>query len=299
MLRNEYNQARLKLYEQLFDQLLVGEHSEAVAANLLVDTRWAEVSRAFVNRLCHQTTKASIRPLAADYGHLVARAADLAFGTRAHAQIPCWFLQNNETFLASCLDKLFIRFERTPTAPLQMHRAFAALFDVAEGLRPFLGLRCLASSTGAHALMCAAAHARYNFLARQQPTAAAPLCFAEMLAERILQTDAQGTGLAFAFYARSERWQTFALERVDCFAEEEAFAQLQRKVREHATRKADKKQEHGLFFLASAFLNADDAATASDTSPERSSAPAAPLRSAIRKRSTPFVRLVRRLVSEA
>ncbi len=125
MQRARYNRARLNLYEELFDRLIENEYSEAVAANLLVDTRWAEVSRAFVNCLCRRSAAGPIRPLAEDYARLVARAADLAFGTRTHAQIPCWFLQNNETFLASCLDKLFIRFDRNPTAPLQMHRAFA------------------------------------------------------------------------------------------------------------------------------------------------------------------------------
>tara|TARA_Y100000389_G_scaffold40361_2_gene34941 strand:- start:3913 stop:4803 length:891 start_codon:yes stop_codon:yes gene_type:complete len=291
-----YNGARLKLYEELFDQLLANEHSEAVAANLLVDTRWAEVSRAFVNCLCRQGATGPIRPLAADYGHLVARAAELAFGTRTHAQIPSWFLQNNETFLASCLHKLLTAFNQKPAAPLQMHRAFAALFDVADGLRPFLGLRCLASSTGAHALMCAAAHSRYDFLARQESRATASLCFAEMLAERILQADENGAAQTLAFYGRSKRWQAFASERADCFAKEEAFAQLQRRVREQVPQR--RGREHGLLFLASAFLDAD-AAAASGAFPERPSAPATPLRSAIRKRSTPFVRLVRRLVSEA
>jgi hypothetical protein len=296
MFRYQYNQARLKLYEELFDQVLANEHSEAVAANLLVDTRWAEVSRAFVNCLCRRGATGPIRPLAADYGHLVARAAELAFGTRAHAQIPSWFLQNHEAFLASCLHKLLATFGQKPTAPLQMHRAFAALFDVADGLRPFLGLRCLASSTGAHALMCAAAHSRYDFLAQQESTATASLCFAEMLAERILQADEDGAVQTLAFYGRSKRWLAFASQRADCFAEEEAFAQLQRRVRERVPQR--RGREHGLFVLASAFLDAD-AAAARGGPRERPSAPATPLGSAIRKRSAPFVRLVRRLVSEA
>ena len=70
-------------------------------------------------------------------------------------------------------------------------------------------------------------------------------------------------------------------------------------VREVEARAAHgKKQEPGLFFLASAFLDADSAAS-NHSSPERPSAPShkPPLRSAIRKRSAPFVKLVRRLLA--
>ena len=221
MQRARYNVERLALYEQLFDRIVAGEHSEAVAANLLVDIRWAEVSRAFANCLCRRSKTGPVRPLAADYGQLVAQAAESAFGTRTHTRIPSWFLQNNECFLASCLHKLIVAFDRQPTAPLQMHRAFAALFDVAEGLRPFLGLRGLADSTAAHALMCAAAHSRFDFLAQAvRHSSASSLCLAEMLAERILVGDAPEREPAFAFFARSERWQAFAKGRVDCFSEE-------------------------------------------------------------------------------
>jgi len=300
MQRARYNLDRLQLYEQLFTQIIANNYCEAVAANLLVDIRWGEVSRAFANCVIRRSATGPIRPLADDFAHLIARAADLAFGTRAHAQIPSWFLQHNETFLASCLDKLFQKFDRKPTAPMQMHRAFAALLDVADGLKAFLGLHCIARSTGAHALMCSAAHSRYDFLSLPaRVSSASSLCFAEMLAERILEDGATGAESAFAFFAGSERWQTFARARVDCFSEEEAFARLQRKVE---ARVVPKKQEPGLFFLASAFLDADATAASSDSSPERPSSPShkpPPLRSPIRKRSAPFVRLVRRLVSEA
>lgn len=296
MLFVKYNVERLKLYEALFDRVLAGEHSDAVAANLLVDIRWADVSRAFADCLCRRSRAGPIRPLAADYGHLVGRAAEVAFGTRAHARIPSWFLQNNECFLASTLHKLLVAFERRPAAPLQMHRAFAALFEVAEALKPYLGLRELASSTGAHALMCAAAHARYDFLGQSvRYCASSSLCLAEMLAERILESDAPEASPAFAFFARSTRWQTFAKANLGCFSEEESFARLQRMVEAHASLR---KREPGLFFLASTFLNAD-AVASDDASPERPSVPATPLRSPIRKRSAPFVRLIKRLVSEA
>lgn len=294
----KYNGERLKHYDALFESVLAGEHSEAVAANLLVDIRWAEVSRAFASCLLRRSLAGPIRPLAADFGHLVDRAAEVAFGTRAHARIPSWFLQNNEAFLASTLQKLLVEFQRRPAVPLQMRRAFVALFEVAEALRPYMGLRELAGSTGAHALMCAVAHARYDFLGQSVRCCASPfLCLAELLAERILSGDAPESAPAFDFFAHSERWQAFANAIADCFAADASFARLQ-----HMTVKAlalppEREREPGLFFLASTFLKTG--AGASDASPERASVPTKPLRSPIRKRSAPFVRLIKRLVSEA
>ena len=119
MQRARYNRARLNLYEELFDRLIENEYSEAVAANLLVDTRWAEVSRAFVNCLCRRSCTGVLRSLAADYGQLVQRAAESAFGTCAHARIPSWFLQNYEGFLASSAHKL-LRHYSARAAPSQL-----------------------------------------------------------------------------------------------------------------------------------------------------------------------------------
>lgn len=161
-----------------------------------------------------------------------------------------------------------------------------------------MGLRELAGSTGAHALMCAVAHARYDFLGQSVRCCASPfLCLAELLAERILSGDAPESAPAFDFFAHSERWQAFANAIADCFAAEASFARLQ-----HMTAKAlalppEREREPGLFFLASTFLKTD--AGASDASPERASVPTKPLWSPIRKRSVPFVRLIKRLVSEA
>ncbi|MBN38163.1 MAG: hypothetical protein CMI29_06800 [Opitutae bacterium] len=293
----KYNGERLKHYDALFESVLAGEHSKAVAANLLVDIRWAEVSRAFASCLLRRSQVGPIRPLAADFGHLIDRAAEVAFGTRAHARIPSWFLQNNEAFLASTMQKLLTEFLRRPAAPLQMRRAFTALFEVAEALKSYMGLRELADSTGAHALMCAVAHARYDFLGQSVRCCASPwLCLADMLAERILIGDEPESMPAFAFFAHSERWQAFAKATVGCFSAEGAFVRLQRMVEARALPR-EREREQGLFFLASAFLKAD--AAASDGSPERPSVLAKPLRSPIRKRSAPFVRLIKRLVSKA
>lgn len=308
MQRAKYNVERLRLYEQLFDNVIVGDHCEIVGANLLVDIRWAEVSRAFVNCLCRQSAAGAIRPLAADFGRMVSGAAVLAFGTSQRAEIPSWFLQNNECFLASCLHKLLFAYTRKPAAaPNHMRQAFDALFDVCNGFKPFLGLGYLATSTSAHALMSVTAHARYDFLNEEASAASAPaLCFAEMLAERILQEPGRKLELEspFYFFARSERWQQFAEGCVDCFSADEAFARLQGQV---VLQQEPKNASPRLFFLASAFLDAD-ADTA--TSPEshgrrvRTSIGAhtkqnGQLRAAISKRSAPFVSLVRRLISEA
>ena len=308
MQRAKYNVERLRLYEQLFEKVLAGDQCEIVAANLLVDIRWAEVSRAFVNCLCRKIATGAIRPLATDFGRMVSGAAVLAFGTSKRAAIPSWFLQNNECFLASCLHKLLIEYTRKPpAAPNHMCQAFDTLFDVAKGFKPFLGLEYLAKSTSAHALMSVTAHARYDFLNEKVGTASAPaLCFAEMLAERILNEPGRKLELEspFYFFARSERWQKFAKGCVDCFSPDEAFARLQGQV---MAQQESKNAPPPLFFLASTFLDADAYTTTSPESHgrrERASTGAPTkqnrqFRSAISKRSAPFVSLVRRLISEA
>ena len=311
MQRAKYNVCRLGLYQNLFDAVLENRHCETIAANLLMDIRWMEVPRAFANCLCDASLRGPIRPLAEDFARLVSSAAQLAFGTTDHAELPSWFLQNHEGFLASCLHKLLMAFSQRATAPLQMHRAFAALIDVAEGLKAFLGLRHLASSTGAHALMSATANSRYDFLREKHCTAsAAALCFAELLAERVLEESRDDEGEAdspLLYFARSKRWQAFAASCIDCFSSDEAFARLCRLAK--AAVEAPKKEAPGLFFLASAFLDADARERVVEpASPEplRKAAkavvaarttPVKACRSAIRKRSAPFVKLVQRLLA--
>ena len=312
MQRCRYNVYRLGLYQDLFDAVLEGRHNEGVAVNLLIDIRWMEVARALANVLCKASLRGPIRPLAADIRHLFSSAAVSAFGTSVHAEIPSWFLQNNESFLASCLHKLLATFTQfSRAAPLQMHRAFAALIDVADGLKPFLGLSHLALSTGPHALMSTAAHARYDFLTTMHANAsAATLCFAELLAERILEEskdDEREAESPLLYFARSERWQVFAAACIDFFSPNESFARLHRLAKEAL--EAPKKEAPRLFFLASAFLDADARKTAeAPSSPEPlkrainavSEARKTPIkvcRSAIRKRSAPFVKLVQRLLA--
>ena len=308
MYRARYNPDRLRLYEHLFDSVLEGKHSEPVAINLLIDIRWLEVPRALASCILDASARGPIRPLEADFAHLVSRAAQLAFGTCEHSEIPSWYLQNHESFLASCLHKLLAAFVRKAASPLQMHRAFAALIDVAGGLKAFLGLSHLSLSTGAHALMTATAHSRFDFLTKAHCNAsAAALCFAELLAERILEepVGTQEADSPLHFFARSTRWQAFAKACIDCFSPNESFAQLQRQVK---ALDGPKKQAPGLFFLASAFLDADanegaEASAQRPKSPTRAAAasvhttPIKVCRSAIRKRSAPFVKLVRRLLA--
>lgn len=293
----KYNLTRLNLYEQLFEAVIKGEHQEAGAANLLIDIRWPEVPRAFVNCVTSNSCTNTLRPLAADLGRLASRAAEQAFGTRRHSELPSWFLQNHECFLASCLHKLLRAFARQPAlAPHQMRRAFEALFDAAEALKPFLGLSYLARSTSAHALMSATANARYDFLRDKGCVASAPaLCFAEMLAERILQQPGRDVDLESpcCFFARSARWQQFATTCADFFSPDEAFARLQQRVAEHYK----KGQSPRLFCLASAFLEADEKENAPVLRERAKPRRARACRPAIFKRSRPFVTLLRRLLA--
>ena len=308
-MQRKYNFTRLNVYEQLFEAVIKGEQDECVAANLLIDIRWLEVSRAFVNCVASNSCTNTLRPLADDLRRLVSRAAEQAFGTCQHSEIPSWFLQNNECFLASCLHKLLRTYTRQPAlAPHQMRQAIEALFDAAEALKPFLGLEYLARSSSAHALMSATAHSRYDFLKSEECVSSAPaLCFAEMLAERILAQPGRALKLEspFCFFARSERWQQFAARCVDCFSPDESFARLQRQAVEYHSVKKPKDERPGLFFLASAFLEAEMGASASPpASPKRTKrravATVTPIKKhplVARKHSGPFVNLVQRLLA--
>lgn len=311
MERRRYNVYRLALYHDFFEAVLAGTHNEGVAVNLLIDTRWMEVARALTNVLCEASLRGPIRPLAVDIRHLFSKAAVSAFGTSAHAEIPSWFLQNNECFLCSCLHKLLVTFTKNVPAPLQMQRAFTALIDMADGLKPFLGLPHLALSTGAHALMSTAANARYDFLTTMHANAsAATHCFAELLAEHILEEskdDEREADSPLLYFAQSKRWQMFAAACIDHFSPNESFARLYRLAK--ATLEAPKKDAPGLFCLASAFLDADTRDTSEvPASPEplkraittvvkAHKTPIKVCRSAIRKRSAPFVKLVQRLLA--
>lgn len=301
-----YNVERLNIYRAMFTDVLCGgcgHDTEAanVATNLLFDIRWPEVSRAFVDCLVAKSVKNGTRPLVWDIERLVARTAVFAFGTRAHAEIPSWFLQNCECFLASSLHKLLADFTHRPPTEARMRWAFGALFDAAEGLKSFVGLRYIGASTGAHALMSAVANAKYDFLKEEHGRVSRPaLLFVGMLAERIMSDPNRALEVqsAFCFFARSDRWRTFAAACDGSFATDEAFSSLQRELSDAMLRKAP---EEGLFFIAREFLEADAspdrpvrntraraAATLTKTAPT----------TAISKRSTPFLRLVKRLVAD-
>ena len=94
-----------------------------------------------------------------------------------------------------------------------MRRAFDALFGLAEGMRPYVGLRYMAASTGAHALMSAVANAKYDFLAKHtQCVHRSEVVLANVLAAKLLADPnrAMEAQSAFCFFARSERWCSFA-----------------------------------------------------------------------------------------
>ena len=301
MSRVPFNSERLDIYTEIFGRLMRGgmdAEAENVTINMLIDIRWPEVSRAFVNCLVHESKSGRVRPLSHDFSQLVGKAATAAFGTSRHEEIPSWFLQNSECLLASSVHKLFVCFSETLHSDPVMRRAFRALFDVAEGLRCYVGLRHLAESTGAHVLMSAVANAKCAFLKPQSvATRRAELVFMDVLAENILTDpnralDAQS---AFCFFARSERWWEFAAACQDATRPTSALSRLLVEITDATARKTDPAP--GLFFLASEFLQAD-------RSPERptriskATTPTKPTHSAIAKRSAPFLRLVRRLLSD-
>ena len=302
------NAERWSLYRGMFERFLRGCTVDAdtrnMRANLMVDIRWTEVPRAFARCLVDESQAATVRPLALDFEQLVGQAATVAFGTRDHAAIPSWFLQNHECFLVTSLHRLLVEYYVWDSweNPV-VHRSFRALLDVAEGLRRFLGLRYLAESTGAHALMSAVANAKCDML----KWAAAPVrCperhFANLLAERILADPNRALEVqsAFCFFARSERWRAFA----KACAEDEAhdpsgpLARLLGEVAASTARQAAAGASPGLFFLASTFLEAD----ASPPRPKRAARPApTPAkrpRCTATKRTAPFLRLMQRLLSD-
>jgi hypothetical protein len=144
--------------------------------------------------------------------------------------------------------------------------------------------------------MSATANARYDFLRDKECVPSAPaLCFAEMLAERILQQPGRAVDLESpcCFFARSTRWQQFAATCADCFSPDEAFARLRRRVAEHHKM----GQPPGLFRLASAFLEADEKENAPGLPERAKSRRPRVCRPTIVKRSRPFVTLLRRLLA--
>jgi|SaaInlV_125m_DNA_1040241.scaffolds.fasta_scaffold21888_2 hypothetical protein len=300
------NAERLGIYTDVFTWLIRGwgddAESESVMVNLLVNTQWPEVARAFVDCVGREGAAGEIRPLARDVERLVGKAATVAFGTSCHSQIPSWFLKNYECFLACSLHRLLLASHRrgnwkTPA----MHRSFQALFDVAEGLRCYVGLRHLSESTGAHALMSAVANAKCDLLKWATSTVCCPeRHFANALAGRILADPNRAPEVqsAFCFFARSQRWRAFA----KACAEDEAhdtsgpLARLLDEVEAATARQA--AGEPALFFLASAFLKADVSAPLPVRVARAAPTLAKRTRCTITKRSAPFLRLVKRLLSD-
>lgn len=294
------NNERLKVYSDMFRQLIYGggvgdTEGENRIINLLIDIRWSEVSKAFVDCLCEVGVDKHTRVLAPYVHRLVSRAAVLSFGTSVHSYIPSWFLQNYESFLASSLHKLMRSCTMNQLSPQHARWAFGILFGMADGLKSFLGLGYLASSTGAHALMSAVANARYDFLESECVTVSyTALLVSNMLAERILNDPNRSLEVqsAFYFFARSQRWRSFTAACIVSPGETLATTRLVHEVNDAMRRIAP---DVGLLDLAQEFLDAG-------TAPERTirfakaTAPHKLLRSVIAKRSSPFTRLLERLV---
>ena len=314
MVKCLYNLTRGELYLKMFKDVVRGDDEEApwlhdAHTNLLIDIRWADVPRAFAYVLRHEALAGSIRPLARTFERLADQAALAAFGTRKHQQIPSWFFQNFECFLASTLHKLIVHFRNPPGPALSSEqrkaaeRAFNALIDVAKGLRAYVGLDYLSESTGVHVLMSAVHNAKCDFLgevASPSPRCSA-LVLADVLAQHILAEPNREPVMqsGFCFFARSTRWCAFAkaCHSASVSTCTDPNASLERLLHEvDGARHSKPAIAPGLFFLASKFLEAY-------ASPERASEVArsaslrAAQRSPITKRSKPFLRLVKRLVS--
>jgi len=301
------------LYEDMFRDLVEGncagdEATENMRANLLVDVRWPEVAKSFSIMLLYAAMDDEpIRPLADDFERFVGRAATIAFGSSRHADIPSWFLQSYEGFLASSLHKTLQHWNGESKDSVWQRKwakhELLALFDVAKGLRSYVGLSYLSQSTGAHVLMSAVANAKYDFLAVETNRLSyGHQALADVLAQELLKdpNHALEAESAFCFFARSARWRAFANRCVEAgpLRRDRPLVRLLDRVAAVTGRKDGALP--GLFFLASTFLDAD-------ASPERPARVAraaltpakAPSRATIAKRSVPFVRLVRRLLSDA
>ena len=292
----DYNQVRLAAYYAFFNDFLRGEYDTATGIHLLTDVRYAEVSKAFVMSLTRRCTEGAIRPLADGVSNLVRKCATSAFGTCEHDHMPSWFLQNFEGFLASCTHKLLKHYGRHPAPSTPMHRAFVALFQVADGMKRFLGLKQV--DTGAHALMTACHHSRMDMLTLvSSDVCASHLAFMEQLAASIYQSPTscmRDRHNALSFFAKSMRWQQFAKACAPWLRHDSNLAMVNALI-ERATTEQAKDRAADVVSMASAFLFGSP-----PTRPRRVhnfvTPPKFTERRVIYKRSRPFLDLVRKLV---
>ena len=292
----EYNMVRLTAYVDFFDGFLSNQYDPGTAINLLTDVRPPEVAKAFAMKLTRRAMQGPIRPLQKAVADVLRQCADSAFGTHDHEQLPGWFLQNNEGFLASCTHKLLRHYSRTSATESSMRAAYGALFQVAEGMKNFIGLKQV--SSGTHALMAACHHSRTNFLGLESENIChAHLAFVEQLADEILKEpdqDMHDRHNSLSYFAKSARWQQVSKACSPWLSEDSNLAKM------HAAIKASAEKppkEAEIVVLASAFL--------STASPARSRRPTqfcTPKKKraqhqAISKHSAdPFMELVRKLV---
>ncbi len=310
MARVEYNHERLEIYLNMFTELVGGKHegdaeAEGMYVNLLIDIRWPDVAKALARALFSESRLDSIRPLARTFERLVGQAALAAFGTSSHAEIPSWFFQNFECLMAATLHKLLGYFRNALGPPLNTAQrkraelAFEALIDVAKGLRSYVGLSYLAESTGVHVLMSAVHNAKCDFL--KEVVRAGPPCsaliLANVLARHILADPNRELAVqsGFCFFARSDRWRAFATACHDNALLHNPLTELLRAVDEAKQRAT--ATPPGLLFLASEFLEADASPERALKVATRATRMRCTLRSPIAKRSKPFLRLVKRLLS--
>jgi len=289
-----YNITRLAVYIEFFDDWLRGDHDEGMAVNLLMDVRWSEIAKAFVTSLTHRVAHEAVRPLAADLGNILHRCAVVAFGTAEHRHLPSWFLQNFEAFLASSTHKLLRHYCRNPAPVSTTRRAFSALLQVAEGAKNFIGFAKV--SSGAHALMAACHHSRTDFLSIESAEiGASHLAFVEALAGATLADPLRGMldrHNALSFFARSDRWQSLSRACAPWLNANSELSLVHSAVRHGVLRMHEPAE--AIATLASAFLA---------TPPKRArtvahaKTPTKVAKRATRKGSSPFLKLVRKLVA--
>jgi len=309
-----YNLARSELYIEMFTNVVRGRDEDDAEmqdahANLLIDIRFADVAKAFAHVLYDEALRGEVRPLARTFERMADQAALTAFGTRNHEEIPSWFFQNFECLLASALHKLLLYFRDPLTWRLNTEKrgcavvAFNALIGVAEGLRSYVGLDYLRESTGVHVLMSAVQNAKCDFLKEvvHPVPRCASLIFAEVVAQHVLAEPNRELVVqsGFCFFARSQRWRAFASACMTLAPACMPGAPLARLLREvDEAKRSVVAAPPGLFFLASEFLEADASPERAHNVSRSANLRAGPdLRSPIAKRSKPFLRLVKRLVS--
>lgn len=222
--RGAPNHTRLALYETLATNILENSVNPEVAANLLLDVRFSEIPIAFAEIIFKRTLfhdEKGEETLQVRFSNIIEYVTFMAFGTTERAAIPSWFFQNYESFLASCIHKILLKYDQEYNTNVdagryiveQAKRAFTTAFDLCAGAKSYLSLDCLGVSSNAHSILVICNHSRINFLNVKTATPVYS-AFMEMLAERIqretTERDVTNSNTAFGYFAGTQMWRQFA-----------------------------------------------------------------------------------------